>query len=512
MNMHTQTVALEIKNIKKTFGSTVALDGVNLELLTGEIHALAGENGAGKSTLMKIIDGIHQPDSGSLIFNGKVEVIRSPLDAQKVGVGFVHQEIALCPDVSVAENILMAKTNASNSLFMNYKQLYKEAAKAIKPLANIDPKTLVSDLSISNQQLIEIAKATTTNCKILILDEPTAALTENESKILFSIMQDLKKEGISIIYISHRMAEIFTQCDRVTVFRDGKYVATKKISETTPDEIVKLLVGREVSNLYPPKFQGDTKQNPVSLVVSGLSDVSRFNDINFEVYEKEIFGISGLIGAGRSEMVKSICGLHKKTSGTIKFRGKLIKTDTYQMGIENGIVYLSEDRKENGVFTELSIAENVSALRPEQVSMYGFIDTKEELKQAQRLTSELKLKSSGMNAPVSSLSGGNQQKVAFAKMLSIKPKLIIMDEPTRGIDVGAKSEIHKMIRELAQSGVGVIVISSELPEVIGLSDRIMVMCEGSNAGILEEDQISEENIMHLASGSRHPIVHKNPSN
>lgn len=497
----TQNPVLEINNVTKTFGPTVALNGVKFELLPGEIHALAGENGAGKSTLMKVIDGIYQPDSGDIYFNGKAKKIKGPLHAQKLGVHFVHQEIALCGDVSVAENIVMAKTNASKKFFVNFKSMYEEAEKAISQLAEIDPKSLVSQLSISNQQLVEIAKALVADCKILILDEPTAALTENESEILFAIMRKLKSQGISIIYISHRMAEIFSECDRITVFRDGQYVTTKNIEDTSPEQVVNFMVGRDIDKLYPSKFDGDVYAQDQLLKVTNLSDNKYFSNVSFDVYKQEIFGISGLIGAGRSELVKAICGLRKRTMGTINFMGKDIKIESYQDGIANGIVYLSEDRKEDGVFLDLSIAQNISALRLEQVSKYGLIDRDAEHEQAVRLTDSLNLKSAGVGAPVSSLSGGNQQKVAIAKMLSINPKLIILDEPTRGIDVGAKSEIHKMIRDLAESGVGVIVISSEMPEVIGLSDRIMVMCEGQNAGILEAEQINEETIMHLASGA-----------
>ncbi|OZG70399.1 D-xylose ABC transporter ATP-binding protein [Hahella sp. CCB-MM4] len=495
-----QTPVLEIRHLRKTFGSTVALSDVSFTLMPGEIHALAGENGAGKSTLMKIIDGIYQPDSGEIFFNGKPMRISGPLEAQKLGVGFVHQEIALCPDVSVAENILMAKVSASKKFFVNFKQMYQEATNAIRQLADIDPKMKVAELSISNQQLVEIAKALTLDCRILILDEPTAALTDHEAQVLFKIMQKLKEQGMSIIYISHRMAEVFEQCDRVTVFRDGVYVVTKNIKETSPDEVVNYLVGRELTDLYPEKFDGDVNRNSVMLSVKDMSDDRYFRDVSFDVHEKEIFGISGLIGSGRSEVVKAICGLQKKRHGTIVFEGRTLNINHYQDGIAAGIVYLSEDRKESGVFLDLSIAANVSALSPEQISRYGLINRRMELQQAEKLTRELNLKSAGMNAPVSSLSGGNQQKVAIAKMLSINPKVIILDEPTRGIDVGAKSEIHKMIRRLAENGVGVIVISSELPEIIGLSDRVMVMCESRSAGILEGEDITEENIMQLASG------------
>ncbi|QUJ69989.1 sugar ABC transporter ATP-binding protein (plasmid) [Photobacterium sp. GJ3] len=499
--MSNQTPVLEIRNVTKTFGSTIALNQIQFDLLPGEVHAIAGENGAGKSTLMKIIDGIHQPDSGDIYIDGKKVVVSNPLEAQKFGIGFVHQEIALCTDVSVAENIMMAKINRTPGWLVDYKALYREAEAVIRQLADIDPRQRVSDLTISNQQLVEIAKALVLDCKILILDEPTAALTDQETEILFAIMKQLKAQGISIIYISHRMAEIFEQCDRVSVFRDGHYIDTQRIEETTPQAIVQRLVGREIANLYPPKFEGDVATNPVMLGVGGLSDGQQFVDVTFNVHQGEIFGIAGLIGAGRSEMVKGLCGLMPRHSGEIHFHGQPVTIRHYRDAIDLGIVYLSEDRKEEGLFLDLSIAANVSALRLEQVSENGLIRKEKEFNQAQTLTDRLNLKSGSLYHKASSLSGGNQQKVALAKILSVNPRLIILDEPTRGIDVGAKSEIHKLIRELAQAGVGIIVISSELPEVIGLSDRVMVMRESRQMGILTGEQITEQHIMHLASGS-----------
>ncbi|MFG1496886.1 sugar ABC transporter ATP-binding protein [Saccharospirillum sp. HFRX-1] len=491
---------LELIGIEKAFGATRALRGVNFSLRKGEIHALAGENGAGKSTLMKIIDGIHQPDAGEIRVHGKATQIADPLAAQKMGIGLVHQEIALCPDVSVAENISMPMLNASKRWFVNFREIRRIARDAIKPLADIDPDALIQELSISNQQLVEIAKALTLNCDILIFDEPTAALTESETQALFRIMQQLKAKGISIIYISHRMAEIFEQCDRITVLRDGQFVCTENIADTTPDAIVGKMVGRELGELYPPKLSTPPESGEVLLDVQNYSDERRFHDVSFRVHRGEIFGIAGLIGAGRSEVVKAICGLHKRTGGELTFLGQRADIRNYQDSVGLGIVYLSEDRKENGVFLDLPIAGNIAALDLDQVSRYGFVNRRLEREQATELAQRLNLKYGRLDHPVSSLSGGNQQKVAIAKMLSVKPRLVIMDEPTRGIDVGAKSEIHRLTRELASQGVGVIVISSELPEVVGLCDRVMVMCEGRNNGIVSGEAINEDRLIRLASG------------
>ena len=497
-----QDVMMDICNVHKSFGATQALSGVNFTLRKGEIHAVAGENGAGKSTLMKIIDGIHQPDSGTIHVKGKPVVIKGPLQAQDLGIGFVHQEIVLCPDVSVAENINMALINRSQKWFVDFGALKVTAKKCLEPIApHIDPGQRLDSLSISEQQLVEIAKALSLKCNILILDEPTAALTETESEALFAIMQSLKQQGISIIYISHRMAEIFGQCDRVTVLRDGQWVSTDAVSETSPDEVVRRMVGREISHLYPEKFFGDPGNLEVLLEVRQLTDENRFQEINFKLHKGKILGVAGLMGAGRSEMVKAICGLHPKTMGKFLLKGEEVRISDYQDSIACGVAYLSEDRKETGVFLDLSIAGNVSVLKLGQVSnRWGVISKTSEQTQASRLTEQLRLKSAGMDKPVSSLSGGNQQKVAIAKILSINPSIIIMDEPTRGIDVGAKVEIHQLIRRLANEGVGVIVISSELPEVVGLCDRVMVMHQGQQQGTLSGADITEENIIQLASG------------
>lgn len=505
-------IVLQISNISKSFGATRALRAVDFELRKGEIHAIAGENGAGKSTLMNIIDGIHQPDSGEIFISGKKVTIPSPADAQKMGIGFVHQEIALCPDVSVAENIFMAQTNSSKAPLMNYQNLNDKARDAFAQLSPIDPRTLVKDLSISNQQLVEIAKALTLDCQILILDEPTAALTETEAQVLFRIMKSLAADGISIIYISHRMVEIFEQCDRVSIFRDGEHIVTNDVKDITPDDVVKSMVGRVIDNLYPPKLKlGDEEQDTI-LKVENLSEKTRFSNISFELKKGEILGFAGLIGAGRSEIIKGICGLEGEVVGDVSLYGKPVTISNYQDSIKLGMVYLSEDRKGDGLFLDMSIVSNVSALSVEQVSnRWGFLDQKRELAQARSLGDKLNLKRGHITHLASSLSGGNQQKVALAKMLSVNPKIVFLDEPTRGVDVGAKSEIHKILRDLASSGVGVLVVSSELPELIGLCDRVLVIREGSISGEVRDDNMTEENIMHLASITQNEGPSKNNS-
>jgi ribose transport system ATP-binding protein len=491
---------LRINNLTKSFGPVQALRGVDFELRRGEIHALAGENGAGKSTLMNIIDGILKPDSGEIRLDGQPVSITSPAMAQQHGIGFVHQEIALCPDVTVAENIFMGATNASRSLLMDYRSLEKRAAAILHRLGDVDPHALVRTLSISQQQLVEIAKALTLDCRILILDEPTAALTEREARVLFEIMRKLAAQGISIIYISHRMAEIFENCHRVTVLRDGQYITTMNVAETTPAQVVSAMVGRVIDNLYPPKLANEERSDEIILEVRGLSERTRFRDVSFQVGKGEILGLAGLIGAGRSEIVKGICRLEGEVTGEVELRGRRITPRHYADSIAEGIVYLSEDRKGDGLFLDMSIAANVSALNVEQVaSGAGIIDEADEAGQAERLGARLNLKYGHVGQPVSLLSGGNQQKVAIAKMLSVNPKLIFLDEPTRGVDVGAKAEIHRILRDLARSGVGMVVISSELPELIGLCDRVLVIREGRIAGEVSGEEMTEDRIMYLAS-------------
>ena len=491
---------LKITGLVKSFGPIRALRGVDFELRRGEIHALAGENGAGKSTLMNIIDGILAPDSGEIRLDGQVVNIKSPAMAQKLGIGFVHQEIALCPDVTVAENIFMATTNSSRAPLMNYAALQAKAADILRRLGDIDPAAMVRTLSISQQQLVEIAKALTLDCRVLILDEPTAALTERESKVLFEIMHKLAAQGISIIYITHRMAEIFANCDRVSVFRDGQYITTLDVAETTPSAVVGAMVGRVIDELYPPKQLPEDRSSEVILDVKGLTEASRFHDISFSVHRGEIVGLAGLIGAGRSEIVKGICRLEGDVTGEVRLAGRLLALDHYGDSIAEGLVYLSEDRKGDGLFLDMSIASNVSALRLRQVaSGAGIIDAARETAQAQRLGARLNLKYGNVGQPVSALSGGNQQKVAIAKLLSVDPKMIFLDEPTRGVDVGAKAEIHRIIRDLANRGVGVIVISSELPELIGVCDRVLVVREGRIAGEVAGDDMTEDRIIYLAS-------------
>ena len=496
---------LELKGISKRFGASRALAGVDFSLARGEIHALCGENGAGKSTLMNIIDGIHQPDEGEISLDGRKVVIDGPAHAMRLGIGLVHQEIALCADATVAENIFMPEINAGKHAWMDFASLNRRAAQVLQRLGqDVDPACLVKDLSISTQQLIEIAKALTLDCKVLILDEPTAALTDNESAALFKVLHDLKDQGIGIIYISHRMAEIFAHCSRVTVLRDGRNVHSGPLAELDADGLVRRMVGRDLGNYYPPKqheaAHDATHGEPV-LEVRDIADGERVHGVSYTLRRGEILGIAGLMGAGRSELAETVCGLRTATRGTVRLNGRALAIRKYSDALREGIAYLSEDRKAAGVYLDLPIAQNIASMALKRVSSrFGLLQRAAEHRLAVELGARLKLKSDGVEIDVSSLSGGNQQKVAIAKLLATHPSVLLMDEPTRGVDVGAKSEIHHILRELASQGVGVVVISSELPEIIGLCDRALVIRDGRLAGEVQDEDMTEEALLRLASG------------
>jgi ribose transport system ATP-binding protein len=499
--MTAQPPLLELHGIAKRFGASRALAGVHFSLQRGEIHALCGENGAGKSTLMKIIDGIHAPDEGDIRLNGERVVIDGPAHAMRLGIGLVHQEIALCGDATVAENIFMPEIATRPRAWMDFASLNTRAAQALARLGQqIDPGLRVDDLGISSQQLVEIAKALTLDCKVLILDEPTAALTEVESAALFRVLHDLKAQGIGIIYISHRMAEIFQHCDRVTVLRDGRDVLCAPLAGLTPDALVRSMVGRDLGCYYPPKQAVGEDATPL-LEVDGIADGLCVHGVSFTLKRGEILGISGLMGAGRSELAETLCGLRRARRGEVRLRGKPLRIRRYGDALRHGIAYLSEDRKAAGLFLELPIEQNISSMALARISSrFGLLRRRAERRLATELGARLKLKSNGVAIDAASLSGGNQQKVAIAKLLATHPAVLLMDEPTRGVDVGAKSEIHHILRDLASQGVGVIVISSELPEIIGLCDRALVIRDGRLAGELAASEMTEERLLRLASG------------
>ncbi|MDR3164022.1 MAG: sugar ABC transporter ATP-binding protein [Synergistaceae bacterium] len=498
---------LELKNISKSFGSNQVLFGVNFELRQGEVHAIIGENGAGKSTLMNVVAGLLQPDSGEIIIGGESVRINNPFDARKKGIGFVHQEIALCADVTAAQNIFMSRTaiQAFAKPFMDYKRQSEEAREILRGLgsANIDPDACVANLSISSQQVVEIAKALSDSCEILILDEPTASLTETETNALYRIMRRLTLQGIGIIYISHRMSEIFEHCDRVSVLRDGCMISRYTVAEAGLQQLVNDMAGREVTTIYPKKsgkleYRGN---NPL-LSAENLADANkRFSDVSFKLYKGEILGFSGLVGSGRSEVMQGIVGLRRLKRGKVIFEENDITGMTPQAIFSNGLLYMTEDRKESGLFLGMNIANNIPSTHLDLITSDGIINANRERELALRMIEELSVRTLGIAQNAMDLSGGNQQKLLIAKLLAKKPRAVILDEPTRGIDVAAKAEIHQLLRRLVTEDIGVIIISSELNEITGMCDRVAVMREGSLVGEVVGDDVNSNRIMYFASGA-----------
>lgn len=492
---------LEVKNVTKQFPGTKALDCVQLQVAKGEVHALCGENGAGKSTLMNIIGGLFLPTKGQLFFEGKEIKPKSPRDSQNIGIGFVHQELSLCTHLTAAENIYMGRLPHKGDL-IDFKKLYEDADEVLARFgANFSSKAVVSDLTVSEQQLVEIAKSVSLNCKLLILDEPTSSLTDKETKKLFEVVRGLKKDNISVLFISHRMPEIFAICDKVSVFKDGRYVTCMNVADVTSDDIIRAMVGRELGCLYPPKSSNIDRKTEILRVENLSSNI--FSNVSFRLYKGEILGFAGLVGAGRSEIMRALCGIDPVLSGDVWLNGEKQNFKNYRNAVDKGICYLTEDRKTQGLFLDMTIKSNMTSANLKAVSKGMWLQEKMEESLVETYVDQLSIKIAGIEYPISSLSGGNQQKCLLGRWLSIGPKIIIMDEPTRGIDVGAKSEIHNLLRKLAEEGVGVIIVSSELPEVIGVSDRVIVVHEGKLAGELTEStMITEENIMRLASGEK----------
>ncbi len=488
---------LKVVDVEKSFPGTKALNGVSLDVKRGEIHALVGENGAGKSTLMNIISGVFPADGGKVYLKGKEVRFTGPLDAQEQGVGFVHQELALCPHVTVAQNIFMGRLPAKNGM-VNVDTLNRETQRILDLFhADFKPQDRLSKLSVAQQQVVEIARALSLNCSVVIFDEPTSSLNEAEAKDLFKVIEDIGSKGIGVLYISHKLSEIFEICDTITVMRDGSIINTHAMGDCTPELIVTEMVGKELGHLYPPK--SEIRTNEVIMKATGYTRHPDFVDASFELKKGEILGLSGLVGSGRTELVRALCGLDECQKGELELNGKKIKVDSYETAIKNGLCYLTEDRKLDGLFLTMSITNNISASLLDIISKHNIIPKKEIGEIAEEYQGKLNIKTPGLQQKVENLSGGNQQKVMIAKLLATNPHIIIMDEPTRGIDVGAKSEIHNMLRDLCDAGIGVIVISSELPEIVGVCDRVVIMHEGRVVGELDAEEVTQKNIIQKTS-------------
>jgi len=489
---------IQMKGIKKQFGGNYVLDNAAFELADGEIHALMGENGAGKSTLMKILTGVYTRDAGTVIVDGKEVVYKSPQEAEKAGIVFIYQEINSVFDLTVEENMFLGKEICNKFGICDKKAMRKEVNRVLDMLGvDIDPGRVISELSVGKQQMVEIAKALMVDAKVIIMDEPTAALTQTETETLFRVAKSLREKGVSIIYISHRMEEIFELCDRVTIMRDGQYIDTKPVKDITMAEIIKMMIGREIGERYPSR---DVEIGGDVFEVKNLNCPGVFKDVNFDVRAGEVLGVSGLMGAGRTEIMQAIFGNMPHTSGELWINGQKVQIHAPKDAIKDGIGFITEDRKTEGLMLEETISKNIAIANLKKVSHNGVLSSGTEKSMVQKSIEELHIKCTGGTHICGNLSGGNQQKVVFSKWIYTDPRILILDEPTRGVDVGAKKEIYNIINTLAGQGVAIIMVSSELPEILGMSDRILVIHEGEVAGCIENDGATQEDVMVLATG------------
>ena len=486
---------LEMKGIEKSFNTVKVLHGVDFVLRKGTVHALMGENGAGKSTLMRGLAGIHKFDKGTVTIQGQSMKITSPKHSRELGIAMIHQEIALVPEMTVAENIFMGR-EPRQGVFLDYAQMYKDTGELLAGLkVELNPRAKVGSLRVADQQLIEIAKAISLNAEIIIMDEPTSAITDKEVDNLFDIIADLKAQGKGIVYISHKMDEIFRISDDITVMRDGVYVNTWRAADINNDILIKNMVGRELTEIYP-KTEVPVADN--LLEIKHFTHGKHFQNVSFHVRRGEIFGIAGLVGAGRTELMHALFGLDKRDAGEVIFDGEKLNIKKPLEAIAKGIAYVTEDRKEEGLILEMSVGQNITLASMKQLSGGVFINEKQENQIIQEMIQSLRIKTNGSRQKVKSLSGGNQQKVVLAKWMMKEPKLLILDEPTRGIDVGAKSEIYRLMGDFVAKGNAVIMISSEMQEVMGMSDRILVLSSGKIGGELSRPEFAQEKIMGMA--------------
>ncbi len=495
---------LQCEGISKAFGGTQALKDVQLHVKPGEVHALMGENGAGKSTLMKIVIGLHKQDKGTITFEGQPYQVKGPVDAINAGIAMIHQELNPEPHLSIADSIFLKREDTVGKFFLNKKKQNERAGEILKQFDfPYGPKTLIKELTLAQVQMVEIIKAVSSDARMIIMDEPTSSLDSEETDHLFRVIRELKAKGVAIIYISHRMEEIYKICDTVSVFRDGMYITSAPLSEISRDELISKMVGRKVENVFP---KVDCKIGDVVFKAENLSGKG-FKDINFEVHAGEILGISGLVGSGRSETMRAIFGLDPIDSGKMYLEGKEIKNKNPRSAINKGICMVNEDRKNYGLCLLRSLRENISLPNLPQRQKGLLINQRREIKECEEVAKQLTVKAASIEHDAFSLSGGNQQKVVIAKWIMANPKLLILDEPTRGVDVGAKSEIHSLMCQFAAKGMAIIMISSELPEIMGMSDRILVYHEGTINGAVTREEIlnssaTEEVILAKAFGGK----------
>ena len=486
---------LELKGITKIFPGVKALNNVQFQLKPGEVHALMGENGAGKSTFIKVITGVHKAEEGEMFLNGQKVDFKGPKDAQEAGIAAVYQHPTSYPHLTVAENIFMGHEIIKHHM-IQWKEMNQEANKYLKELdADFDATAEMGTLSVAQQQMVEIAKALSTNAKIIILDEPTAALTRNESEKLYTLVDKLKENGVSIIFISHRFEDMYRLASRVTVFRDSQYIGTYDVDGITNADLIKAMVGREINDLFP---KPEVKFGDEMLRIEHLSRIGFFKDVSFNVHAGEIVGLTGLVGAGRTEVMEAVCGITRPDEGKVFLEGKEIYIKTPSDAMEKGIILLPEDRQKQGLVMSWGLGRNVPLPIISKYAKSGFNDEKAERELSKKLLEEVDTKAVDIFQPASSLSGGNQQKVVVAKALAQEMKVVIMDEPTKGVDVGAKAEIYAIMGDLAKKGYAIILISSEMPEILGMADRIIVMCNGRKTGELNRGEATQEGILELS--------------
>ncbi len=494
----TKTI-LELSNIVKTFPGVLALNGIYFNLLEGEVHAICGENGAGKSTLMKVVSGVYKPDSGEIIIGGEKQEFSNPMESYRKGIAIIFQETSLFEEMTVLENLFLGhelRKSKGPVRILDYKKMRIKAEEIFKRLnTKIDMNAKIKTLGMAQKQMVEIAKGLTFDARILIFDEPTASLTQREVAALFHIINNLKREGIGIVYISHRMEEIFEICDRVTVIRDGQYISTKQVKDTSKDELVADMVGRSMNNYYP---KTETELGEICFQICSFYDEGFLKNITFEARKGEILGFAGLAGAGRTELMEAICGLSAKASGKVIMEGEQLNISSYREAMKHGLVYVSEDRGKFGLLTDMSIEQNISMPQLDSFSKWCIINRNKEAQVAEKYIKSVVIKAPSPAFFVKNLSGGNQQKVAIAKALALNPKILILDEPTRGVDVNAKAEIHKIISELTSKGLTILMVSSELPELLGMCDRIYVMKDGYMAGCFDRADATLNDILKVA--------------
>ena len=496
---------LELKEITKVFPGVKALKDVNFFCVKGEVHALVGENGAGKSTLMKVLSGVYQPTAGSIELGGEQVQFKSTYESQLKGISIIFQEFSLIPTFTVAENIFLNREHTLSFGFLNRKEARQKTQELLDDIGiDLNPDAMISDLSVVQQQVVEIVKALSVTARVLIMDEPSASLTDVELKKLFEIINTLKNRGVTIIYISHRLEEVFEIADRVTVLKDGEVMGTKRVSDITKDELIRMMVGRKITDVFPAL--GKAAERPL-LEVKGLNVEGGLFDIDFTLHAGEVLGISGIVGAGRSLLAKCIFGVVDRDSGDIIIEGEKRDIRSIEDAIEHGIGYIPEDRKAAGIVYFRTVKENITLANLKEYKKGAFIDKTGEIDDTKHFIKALDIRVSGINQLIEEMSGGNQQKTLISRWLLKEPKIVIFDEPTRGIDVGAKYEIYRIIRMLANEGKAILVISSELPEIIGLSDRIMVMRRGRIEGVIDqhEKRATEEEVMSIAVGHTYTL-------